>query len=326
MNSKLTLAKARLKFESQDILPPPSGSSDTLALKFLRQMNYGCEELTNSGQWRGARVKVVFDSSTGIIALPRNMQSVLGAQFNCCPKPVFSSFFEYIEEGPGEIDETAGALCKLVDMQDGHCARPFDTEGYLRLSFAVDADKTAAWRFFLEMADDTRYFTSGGIEGAAWTPTTNPSTLNLGQKVKSIYGLTKPVTLGHVTLKWVPEVASATAAEVTLAVYEPTDTAPNFHLYKTGVQSEAIRCLCQRRHIDLVNESDLVLPDNPTAIRHMLRAINFEDAADEDRAMKHWGMAYQALNGELRGNRGGAKVVLRKQGMGHGFGRMARVN
>lgn len=303
-----------------EVIPPPSGSSETWAQKFLRQLNYGVEELTNSAQWRGARVPVVFDSSTGIIALPRHLQSVLGAQFNGFPKPTFSTFFEYLEEGGGQIDETAGAMGKLVDMGDGHCARPFDTAGYLRLRFAVDGDKTLAWRFFLNMTDGTRQFEAAtGDEGEPWTPTTNPSTLNLGQTVESIYALTKPETLGHVTLKWVPAVASALADEVTLAVFEPSDTAPNFHLYKTGVQTEAIRGLCQRRHVELVNPTDKILPDNPTAIRHILRAINLEEQKDYDSADKARSLSFQALNGELRGNRGGARSILRKQGMGHGF-------
>lgn len=327
MNSRLTLAAARTRFQSQEIIPPPSGSSETLAVKFLRQLNEVCETATNSGQWRGARRTVIFDTSTGFIALDRRSQAILGVQVDGFPKPVFSTYFEYLEEGTGQIDETLGAINKFVDMNDGHCCRPFDTPGYLRLYFAVDADKTLAWRFFVNLLDDTRYFDPAtGIEGSAWTPATNPSTLNLGQTVKSVYQLTKPVTLGHVTLKWVPAVASAASAEVTLAVFEPTETAPSFHLYKTGVQTEAIRCLCQRRHIDFVNESDLIIPDNPTFLRHGLRAVNFEDQADEDRATKNWGMAYQALNGELHGNRGVAKTILRKQGMGYGTNRFIRVN
>lgn len=326
-NSRLTLAEARVRFQQSEMIPPPVGSSDTLAAKFLRFLNEGLETATNSGQWRGARRTVIFDSSTGIIALDRRSQSILGVQINGFAKPVFSTFFEYLEEGSGQIDEDAGAICKLVDMNDGHCARPFETAGYLRLAFAVEADKTLAWRFFVNLADRNDYFDPAtGIEGAAWTPATNPSTLNLGQAVKSIYGLTKPVTLGPVTLFWVPAVGSTSSDQVTLAVYEPSTTAPNFHLYKTGAQTEAIRCLCQRRHIDLVNESDLVLPDNPTFIRRMLRALNFYDQSDEARGDKHWGLAYQALNGELHGNRGGARTILRKQGMGHGMGRFTRVN
>lgn len=327
-NSRFTLANARTRF-TQEIVPPPSGSTETLAQKFLRQLNEVCESATNGGQWRASRRTVLFDSSTGFIALDRRSQSILGVQINGFAKPVFSTFFEYLEEGNGEIDEDEGPICKLVDMGDGHCCRPFDSQGagYLRLYFAVDADKTLPWRFFVVQADDTNYFDPAtGFEGSAWTPATNPSTLNLGQAVKSVYELTKPVTLGHVTLKWVPAVASPSSAEVTLAVFEPSDTAPNFHLYKTGVQTQAIRALCQRRHIDFVNDTDKILPDNPTFLRHGLRAVNFEDQADEDRATKNWGMAYQALNGELKGNRGGAKVILRKQGMGHGMGRFTRVN
>lgn len=324
-NSKFTVAAARTKFQNQEILPPPSGATETLAQKFLRQLNYVTEEATNSGQWRGARRTVIFDSSTGIIALDRRSQSILGVQFDGFPKAVFSSYHEYIEEGNGQIDETEGAMGKLVDMGDGFCARPFDTEGYLRLSFAVDADKSLAWRFFLTMADDTNYFTTGD-EGAAWTPATNPSTLNLGQAVKSIYGLTKPATVGHVTLYWVPAVASASSAQVTLAVFEPTETSPNFHLYKTGVQTEAVRCLCQRRHVDMVDETDLVLPDNPSFIRHGLRAVNFEEQADYDNSKTCWQLAYQSLNGELKGNRGAARSILRKQGMGYGMGNRVRVN
>ena len=68
---------------------------------FLAYVNLGLEQVINSGTWDGCVVWTIFNGSSGAIALPYNMQTIIGVDINGAPQSVFGQFAEYQEVGPG---------------------------------------------------------------------------------------------------------------------------------------------------------------------------------------------------------------------------------
>lgn len=304
MNTKLCVADVRIQlgslFSSADFLP---------------YLNQALELITSSGRWKGAKVYVDFQTSPGYITLPYEYLSILGVCGDRLPLPVFDDMHEYIESGPGVVDDTLPADGLISYMGDGYVTRinPPESDCTLRMILENAADIGKTFRFFGTNADDDPIFTSTGA-GIDVTPAA--LTTNIGQVFNTITGIQCPIDAnGHSDLDyaWTLYTVSPTATVTEVGRYMPNDARPCYARYKTGVFNEEddstrfIRCLCQRRYIPVYKETDWVIPGSIAALKAGMKAAASEDAGNYKEAVPLWDRCYQVLNDMTHSARGAAK-------------------
>ena len=117
MDTRLTLADVRA------ILYPMVNPSDANDPVFLQMINEVQERFINSGKWKGSIVTLRIESSSGFITMPYNYAAALAMTYDRYPSPIFTEFHQYVEEGPGKMDETLNWPGILIDLGDGFCTQ-----------------------------------------------------------------------------------------------------------------------------------------------------------------------------------------------------------
>lgn len=293
--SSITVAKAR------DLLYEHVDASDPMDEKFLRQLNQVIERFVDSGLWAKSDFVAELSAPNGYITLPRRAAALLGIRFeNQRPRRIFAQAHEFSEVGPGghEFDQ---AMSSVYEMPNSPVHTDLTAPSTLTLHVQA-GDICAGGEAVLRGLDanGNRLFSPDGQEGTRimlFAPAAN-----FPVQVSHIESLTLPPHSKYITLK---------AGDTELGVYEPGETDPSYRRYKVGdLNSDCtVFALCSRKHVDLVSETDLVIPGNIGAIKHGLIGLRLEDASDLDSANAHFEQAYSLLNSELRKLRGKARTV-----------------
>lgn len=268
----------------------------------LQMANEVCERYTNSGKWKGNIVTVKFSSSSGFITLPYNYASALAMTYDRYPFPIFTQFHQYVEEGPGEIDQALHWPGILIDLGDGFCTQAdIQSASTIRVYSSAD-DDDAKVRIYGELNGVTVY-DSDGNEGEELT--LSAPMVSTTNQFTTITGFTKPHTTHRVHLKgW------DGSTESLLATYQPNETRPRYKRYKTGQAEKEIRIICQRRFIPFTVDTDWVFPGNISALRAGIQARLFEDSTDPDAADASFTRGLNFLNDETKAYRGGGQATL----------------
>lgn len=296
MNTRLTLADVR------PILAPMVNSSDLNDPLFLQILNEVQERYINSGKWKGSIVTLRYESSTGFITMPYNYAAALALTYDRYPFPIFTEFHQYVEEGPGKVDDTLHWPGILIDLGDGFCTQAnIPAAGVVRI-YSSGSDNGDVVRVYGNLNGVTVY-DSNGNEGEAVTlaapfvATTNQFT--------EITGITKPLTSARVYAKsW------DGSTETLVGTYQPNETRPCYRRYQTGIAEKEIRLICHRRFIPTVAETDWIIPGNISALRAGIQARLFEDASDMDAADASFTRGLNFLNDESKTFRGGGRATL----------------
>jgi hypothetical protein len=277
---------------------------------FLPTLNQVVERIINSGQWKNMYEAVHYDSTSGYITLPRRLESIVGVTRVNWPTAPYSRMNEYMTSGPGFEDDTTRDLRTIIDQGDV-CTQEVQTEiGYPRLTIANAADDGQIVRVYGNDADGNPVFDTDGIEGIALTLANPTVTASVEMFVTQIV---KPITIGNVTISVV-----VSGTPTVLSIYEPSETNPIYRRYKTGTivprddNKPVLRCLCKRRFVRLVQETDLVWPDNIGALKFGMKAVQLEDAgaAELQQSQLFWQKTYEVLNQGLKQNRGAIRPKM----------------
>lgn len=298
--ARLTVAKAR------DLLYEHVDASNPMDEKFLRTLNQLLQRFIDSGLWAKSEFQVDLSAPHGYITLPRRASALLGLRVsNQSPRRIFALAHEFNEVGPGshEFDRT---MTSVVEMEDAcvHTDMPEPGVVFLRVA-AGDSGIGGVAVLRGYDADGRRLVSADGEDGLqvvlAHGGNNFPHTA-----VKTIESLTLPAMSKPCSLRTL-----VTGSDLELGYYEPGETDPSYRRYKVGAipANCTITALCSRRHVDLVNESDLVIPSNVGALKHGLIALRLEDQSDLDSSIAHFDQAYALLNAELRRLRGKARVI-----------------
>jgi len=296
MDTRLTLADIR------PILGPMINSSDLNDPLILQIFNEVQERFINSGKWKGSIVTLRYESSTGFVTMPYNYAAALALTYDRYPFPIFTQFHQYVEEGPGKMDETLNWPGILIDLGDGYCTQDdIPAAGVIRL-YSSAADNADVVRVYGNLNGVAVYDASGN-EGEAVTlaapfvATTNQFT--------EITGITKPLTTARVYAKsW------DGTTETLVGTYQPNETRPRYRRYQTGVAEKEIRLICHRRFIPTVAETDWIIPGNLSALRAGIQSRLFEDASDLDAADASFTRGISFLNDEAKTFRGGGRATI----------------
>lgn len=294
MDTQLTLATVRAQLYTE------VDASSANAPLFLQRLNEVRERLIYSGKWKGTVMFLNLPSAQGFVTLPRDYLSVLALRYRRVPRMSFTPFFPFSESGPGELDETHNFPGHLVDLGDGFATQSdIDTAGTLRVTITGAGDAAKVIRLYGLDEDGNEVYDSTGVPGLNIT-TANPIA-NTTQQFSQVTGIQAPV----MTLPWTLSVVND-GTPTQIGVYQPGERTPSYRRYHTGVTTDTIYTLCQRRYIPLVNETDWVIPGNMSALRYGLQAMAFEFAGQQEQAEASFAGALRFLNNEARASRGGA--------------------
>ncbi len=296
MDTRLTLADVRT------VLAPMVDPADPNNPLFLQMINEVQERYINSGKWKGSIITLRYDSSPGFITLPFNYAAVLAMTYDRYPIPVFTQFHQYVEEGPGKVDEALHWPGILIDLGDGFCTQAdMSAAGFVRIySSALDNGKVT--RVYGKLNGVIVYDAAGNegeevVLSAPFVATTNQFT--------EITGFTKPTTTARIYAKSWDGVT-----ETSLATYQPNETRPCYRRYQTGQAEREIRIICQRRFVPTVAETDWIIPGNISALRAGIQSRLFEDATDPDAADASFVRGLNFLNDEAKTFRGGGRLTV----------------
>lgn len=104
--------------EAQELFLRYVGPLDTDEAVFLAALNHLRKRFFDSGKWKGLKVEVEVTPVAGVITLPEDCESVLGAQINGAPVVVFGEYHEFLPGGPGELGADGTFTPALVDNGD----------------------------------------------------------------------------------------------------------------------------------------------------------------------------------------------------------------
>lgn len=299
---------------------------------FLKYVNLGLEQVINSGTWDGNVVWTVFNGSSGAIALPYNMQTIIGVDINGCPQMVFGQFAEYQEVGPGMAFTANRVGCgplldygewptqKLIPMLTPLNAT-VPASGTLTIGITNPADANIVVRILGLDANGQTITDATGARGI--TMTTVYPTVTGTQIFSDISNvlIQSPTTIPPFTHPW--QLYLNYNGQQQLASYLPFETIPQFHIYKTGTWdiSVPIACQCRLKYTPVWTQNDPIVPGNLNAWKFILQAIDKEAGGTVEGSYGSkllWGDAFNLLNAEHRSRRGKAQyhVNLNPNGPG----------
>jgi hypothetical protein len=296
MNTRLTVADARASLAG---IVNPLNNDDP---RFIQILNKVCERYQNSGIWKGGMVEVVFASATGFFTLPYEFNSVLGSTYDKCPQPILGQWLTYQENGPGEVDDTKAWPGVLIDIGDGHPTQkniPDDLQGEIIRIYSSASDNGS--QITITGLDQSGDQVLDGAGGFGETVVLAAPSTPLTARFSKITGVIKSYTNDRVSI------AVDDTSPYFLSVYEPVETRPSYKRYQTGEAEKEIRCICKRRFVPAINETDWIYPGNMATLEHGVRAMLFEESNDIANADAFWNRGLRFLDEEAKSSRGGAR-------------------
>lgn len=314
---------------SSSLVPAFSSPTDP---GFLRLVNLAMEQIINSGTWDGSVVWTVFNGSSGTIALPYNMQSIIGVDINGCPQMVFGQFSEYQEVGPGMgFKANAPGLGPLIDHGEWPTQKIISlltplgvttpASGALTIGINNPADAGITIRIYGTNLAGQTVTDADGSRGV--TMVTAYPTVTSSQVFTEISNIEVQNPTGIPPFKSPWQLYLNYNGQQQIGNYLPFETIPQYHLYKTGTwnTSVPIACLCRLKYVPVFTQNDPIVPGNTNALKFALQAVQKEDTQTTEGAYGAkmlWGQCYNLLNSEHRSRRGKAQYHVNMNPAGAG--------
>lgn len=285
----ITLANARdLLWEyapcAADGLKVPLSSATNEQKDYWRgKLNQVIERFLTMGKWRGCWVKATLPIYSGVITLPRQLQSCSGVNLSCGPRVIHSRFWQFSQAHP-----SCSCSNGVVPINDASQTFVVPSGNFKLKVVSVQADDGKKIVFIggVDAAGNTIYSQEELTLDNGLPPTTNTewSSLPLVQK---------GVTEGPVNLY-----AVAGLDETLIATYAPGEKVPAYKQYRilnVGENDTNAECLCKLAYVAVVADTDLIIPGVYGALKHGLKALTYEDTSD-DRQDAEWMRAVNILN------------------------------
>lgn len=282
---------------------------------------------------------VRFFTKKDIITLPRGVERIVGYTMDGAPSPLFSTNYEFVSHGPGELCcgpgwvtgkylEDLGNHYSLFfdipsydDDTDCGCSTDSDSDtepsytGLKVVAFSTsESDRDVNIRVWGTDDDNAELYTAGPGLQLAITPWDNETegeftytaneTPALSEPLRDIHWVKKPETEGFISLYAFRE---SDYQLYFLAKYHPFETQPRYRRYRITAPDyccgSSILALCELGYVPLSQPEDILIIQNIDALKMMAMAIGFENANDIDRAVAHEGNARRMIEDQRRGER-----------------------
>ena len=305
MTSGITVADARA------LLAMYVSPEDTNSSKFLSYLNQVRERIINSGKWRGTTFKAVFDTTRDYITLPREAEALLGIHVSTTPYPVQSGWFEYLQGGPGRLDNpddpssNARDFGTLIDMGDNFCTLDdIPVPSSISISCSNPDDYGLKVQVLGLGVGGKPIYDQYGNLGLTFTltdPVVGPDEAAVFTRITNVF---KPTTSGTITINRVED-----TLDVPMSTYAPAETNPQYRRYRLPTTDKTVIGTCKLRYLPLMGEAEPVTPNNIGALKMGLMALNYEDANDMTTAESFWSKCFTLLDDQMREHRGSARYV-----------------
>ena len=310
----------------------------------ISALNEAVEILLEEGDWKHTVQKIIMNCSSGCIALPRGVDTILKA--NYCKKPmnVWTSGWEFLSSGPGTMDFGNDTIYNdMADMGWHPTFYPLGGFSLKLMAFSTSSDYTSLalkiWgtgnAFNQDIIGTTPTSTNSGagenltigqwvdgVDGAI--DQTTMSTYQTANDYKSITRIEKPKTAGYITLIGVDSSNNIGF----LGKYPPTETIPSYRRYRvtgrtqttTTNEESPIAALVKMGFYTLEFDDDVVPVQHIPAIRQMVMAQQEKRDGDFSKGAALHGDAIRLLNVQLGNSvRNQAEFDVRIDG-GYEFG------
>jgi hypothetical protein len=290
---------------------------------FTERVNRVCLRLLKSGNWRGTKVKTIFNvfpdaGNNAVITLPRSLNTVLAGLYlnsgsDCAygfPLRVQNSWYAFSSGGPGYFSDSRYRWRQGIEPEEGWFTTFLDwsTPKKIRLKFA--ATETNGLIFNIRGVNNgTPIYTgsgSGTIAGENLTTVGATTLTTVNDFSEPPSEVSKPTTFGRVSMYTFDG-----TTETLVAIYDPTETLPQWRRYRvpgctnwTEADPGQFLTICKRAYVPVANDRDEVIPGNLEAIIAGLDALLAQDARDYARAKERWLNANEILAEEVSDDEG----------------------
>lgn len=286
-------------------------SSDARVLDYT---NRGCERLLyKCGKSVDTVARWTVCVVNGCLTWPRDIETIEAWASCDDPGTVRNQFFEFIDNGPGQMSATDGSARQLVDR--GNAVAFDDVRGTgKKLAIYADGNEAAAAYVLVRYYDNNgnKVYTTVGsdvIEGERiLIPAAGGYTLSTyGVMAGGLYEVIKPVTKRVIRLYEYDTVALTYRA---LAYYEPDETLPVYRRSLIpclsnssgsggGCTTQRVTVMAKRRFIPATGDDSVLIISHADAVRLACQAIKKEEDVGIPEAAALWYAAKEALNEQL---------------------------
>ena len=257
----------------------------------------------------GTMARMRFYINNGTITMPREVQSLRRVNVDGIPVSIFNRWYEFLNYGPGSMDDNKSSTNDFIDLGDGFCTHSdvHTARQILVTAGTEEQDKTIRIMGNDENGLEVRTNDEPG-EAVAIRKNLPAYSVN---KFSCITSVVKPATKGYVYLS---AYAASPLIRYDLATYHPDETNPCYRRYRVTAVCQcktaltdcslcayAATCvaytncalttdsttpphtctaLVKLRYLPLMHDNDPLLIQNLPAIKMMLQAIRRLDAGD----------------------------------------------
>ena len=284
------------------------------------------ERLMDIADWSYTTKQIRFYVNNNSIAMPYNVERVINVDIDGVPSMVHNRAYEFLEGGVGDINTNGRYAGKdLVDLGEGWPTF-YEMPDYLPL--LVYSTSSGEGSITVKGHDDTGLEVSeeipiqqfsGAVDGhIVGTPITSTKSF------RDITYVKKPTTTGYVTLM---SYDSETPEIYFLSKYAPNEQYPGYKRYRVAgacidnsgndTAYNNILCQCKMKHVNMIDDDEVLIIQNLAAIKQMAIAIREEEANRFDNAARYEAKAIQLLDRQLGNVQAKQTIVQVKPA--HGF-------
>lgn len=200
---------------------------------------------------------IATDPTRYIVSLPYQIEKPIAININSAPAFTRGQLFEFTMNGPGSNDPLVGF--QWMDQGTKPLQIPLPFPGLIGniLLFTSDnpLDVGVVFTCLVQNTDNSE--------------STIPITIGVpSPAVQDLIQVNKPVTLGNITV---------TVNGITVAVYAPSVTLPQFHQIKISTPGASVRILGRRRYTRVSNLTDFIPLESQEAVIQMVKAVKYYD-------------------------------------------------
>lgn len=323
------------KLRLSDVQSAVAGVIDTCATdsRVTDTVNQVVERLMSMGNWTGTVGRYRICATDGCITWPREIASILAWAKDDCPGIIRNQWYEFLGDGPGQLDADDDDADQLIDRGQHCCFDDVSTTGK-KLKLIPDGAESAGAYCILR-------FYGGDDVGDGDYVRTQDGALNWinGEKLF----LTGPqVTTNYVKPGGVVEVIKTptdyilrlyeydpvTTIARPLGYYDPDEEVP---MYRRSIipglenvltcETTTITVLAKKNYIPVSDDEDTLLIQSMGAIKLGAQALMKENKDLIAEAEAYWAKAKAVLNEELDDYQGkGTVIPVRIVNSQFGFG------
>lgn len=272
--------------------------------------------MLREANWKLTTRRVSLWECDSVITLPREFDKIIAVNYDNIPVRVFNQYYEFLEGGPGRIDQYANTTASdLVDLGAKYCLMrdiPVN-ENWSLVAFSTEASDTdlsltirGVTSYNNTVLEDGEPYKTmainrwdGGVEGVI----ANASSLSLSaDQYSNVHQIVKPVTKGYVSLYAIDTSLMASSSTTTPAIYflgkyHPDETVPQFRRYKimrantraTNVSASSGNYIIAMVKLALINakhDNDILLIQDLAALKMgciALAKLEADELEDYDR-------------------------------------------